>query len=127
MTFRERLAKAFERLRKQGLLARMNFKCCQSCARAALTEMAVKKMEAGVPVSGYVYWHGQDDARLKRHGEVFLAYGPLDSTGWGSIGLSAPVVGLMVVDALLAEGIRVEWDGDELKRIPAIDPDRVAA
>lgn len=127
MTFRDRLAKAFSGLREQGLLAEMNFECCQSCAGAALTWMAVKKLEAGVPVAGCVYWHGQDDADIDRCGEVYLAFGQMDSAEWGSIGRPATVVGRMVVDALLAEGIRVEWNGVEHRRILAIDPDRVSA
>lgn len=87
---RERLVKAFADLRRQGLIARANFMCCQGCAGSAIAD-EVSKMpkEKATKVRGCVYWHHQDEDNIREAGNVYLAYGDLDTTGHGKIGFPA--------------------------------------
>ncbi len=112
------LLQAFEDLRKQGLIARANFRCCQSCAGYEISEKVSKmsKEEAG-KVKGCVYWHQQDEDNLKERGSLYLAYGNLETTGNGTVGLPTVEVGKMVVETLKRYGLSVEWDGSEGSRI----------
>jgi hypothetical protein len=126
-SFRSRLAAAFRSLRKQGVLAKANYECCGSCAGYALTNHATALVNAGTPkesIKGCVHWNRQRNAGIYKRGEVVLNYGPLESTTLGTIGLPAEEVGRMVVTALQAEGVRVEWDGSGDKSITALDPER---
>lgn len=88
--------KAFTALRKSGLFARQNFKCCQSCACAEVPEG-----------KDYVFYHQQDNASLKEQGKCHLAFG----------GKNPEAVGWKVVAILAQNGVRVNWDGNTDKRI----------
>jgi hypothetical protein len=112
------LLQAFGDLRKQGLIARANFRCCQSCAGYEISEKVSKmsKEEAG-KVKGCTYWHQQDEDDLKERGSLYLAYGNLETTGNGTVGLPTVEVGKMVLETLKKYGLTVEWDGSEGSRI----------
>jgi hypothetical protein len=114
---RDRIRITFEYLRKKGLLARMNFLCCQNCAGYAMTEIAVKMVDKGKKVLGSVYWHNQDEEQFQKDGTLYLAYGNLESTKNGTIGLSTVEVGYMVYAELRKQGLIVAWDGDPDQRM----------
>jgi hypothetical protein len=112
------LVKAMEDLRKEGLIARSNFMCCQTCAGYDIAQKVsdMTTEEAG-KVNGCVYWHRQDEDDLRERGALYLAYGPLETTRHGTIGLPTEVVGRMVVKALEARGLTVKWNGNGNDRI----------
>ena len=115
--FKPRLDLAFKALRRKGLITRQNFLCCQNCAGYALTEMAVKLVEQGKPFNGTVFYHAQDNANRKDGEDFYLAFGDVNSTQKGRLGLDSATVGRMVVEALAAEGLETEWNGDPDTRI----------
>ena len=90
---KSKLTKAFKELRKQGYFARQNFWCCQSCAWADMTDEQADKA---------VFYHAQDNDNLKENGSCHLAW-----SGDGKL----------IVDILEKNGIEVDWDGSDNKRI----------
>jgi len=114
------LRAAFKDMRKAGLMARMNYMCCQNCAGYAMTTEAVKRIDAGTPqedIKGCVFYHNQDNANLERDRKFYLAYGNMDSTEYGTIGLPTETVGQIVVEILDKYDIKTEWDGNASSRI----------
>ena len=108
------LTEAFKILRKEGYIARQNFYCCSGCAGSAIagkvTEMPASKVAR---IKGCVFYHNQGNSRLMATGEVYLAYGSVESTKHGTVGLPTVEVGKRVVEVLKTVGLTVEWDGDE--------------
>lgn len=92
---KEGIKSAFKKLRKQGYFCRCTFKCCQSCGWASVPEGKGDKV---------VFFHRQDasSAKQDRNGGVFLAWS----------GDAAEIC-----KAMLAEGLHVEHDGSEFRRI----------
>ena len=115
---REALLKAFADLRKQGLIALANFRCCQNCAGTEIADR-VSQMDAkhAAKVKGCVYWHNQDEDNIWEMGHVHLAYGPLGSRKHGEVGLPTVEVGKMVVEALKKRGLCFAWNGSDGQRI----------
>lgn len=111
------LTAAFADMRKEGLLARQNFLCCQNCAGYALTEMAEKRVKAGKPFKGVVYYHAQDAAQRDNDEDFHLGYGNADSTEMGKLGLPTKEVGEIVIRCLKGRGVGYEWTGDDTERI----------
>lgn len=143
---KERLHAAFENLNKQGIEAKENFWCCQSCAGAAL--------ENGGP---YVFWHQQshesafgghecqcwcecyededteefiycdlcewgcscgaeDEQDYIGENGLYLYYGTADGEG-------AAEVGNTVKAELEKHGLKVEWNGESNRAIVALSGD----
>jgi hypothetical protein len=103
---KEKVKKMFRGLRKQGVLARMNFMCCQGCGGYELTTQAKKKSN----VKGYVFYHQQSNWRFQDTGKVCLYY-----AGYG--GTDAMTIARMVVDEARTQGLKVSWDGTDDKTI----------
>lgn len=116
-TLSTRLRSAFNQLRKMGYLAKQNFSCCSNCAGYALTEEAVKKVQAGKTIRGSVFYHAQDAASRDEGDDFYLSYGPLDSTELGQIGIDTEAVGQEVVKVMKENGVIVEWNGSGNTRI----------
>jgi hypothetical protein len=89
------LNSAFRILRKQGVFAKQNFSCCQSCAWAEISSMPV------VP-ENIVFYHRQDGQDLTRRGRVYLA--------WSGDGEG-------ICEVLKSQGLKVEWNGSKDSRI----------
>jgi len=87
---------AFRELRKRGYTAKQNFKCCQSCAWAALSDKEAERV---------VFYHNQDADNLKRMGSCYLS--------WSGDGKE-------IVEVLNLFGINTEWDGTNENRIKII-------
>lgn len=107
------LSKAFAELRKNGLVARQNFTCCQSCGNYSGWEevKGSKKM-------GLVFYHRQDKENLQKDRYVYLAY-----SGWDEPGKSTTKeVGNLVVETMKNNGLSVEWNGDVNTRIKVLLP-----
>lgn len=88
-----KLTKAFKELRKQGYFARQNFWCCQTCGWAAMTDEESDKA---------VFYHAQDNDDLIEDGSCHLAW-----SGDGKL----------IADILTKNGVKVDWDGNNSKRI----------
>lgn len=104
------LRAAFSKLRAEGIVARMNFACCQSCGLAELPQEEANK-------NGYVFYHHQDAERLKNKGEVWLAWG-IAGTGKNK----QEKFGRRVCDILEGAGLRIFWNGDASRRIEVVLP-----
>lgn len=118
---RHAILKAFRELRKEGYLARANHLCCQNCAGYDLTEKAAKLVGEGKSVKGCVFWHNQDEQNWKETGSMHLAFGDMDSTEHGKIGLTTKEVGERVVEKLKKFNVPYEWDGKSGTRIRVMD------
>lgn len=119
----DRLTEAFKILRSQGVIARKNYMCCQSCAGYGIAEYVSKMPDKKrLNVKGSVFYHAQDASRLRQSGAVYLAFGCLETEKHGTVGLPTVEVGKMVVEALTKVGLAYEWDGTEDTRIVAKMP-----
>lgn len=98
---RAALVEAFKELRKENLVARMNFSCCMSCASYELGQMVEKKDAAGA-----VYWHRQDNDGFKECGELHLRYFSASGTE-----AECAEIGRKVQTALGRHKIPSVWDG----------------
>lgn len=105
----DRITAAFAALRKQGFIARQHFSCCSSCASYELCEK-VSEMPAAkrAKVKGVVFTTRQDRGART----LYIKHGPLETTKWGTIGLSEQEVGQHLFDALIAQGLDPQWDGN---------------
>lgn len=134
MSFKGRLNEAFKAMRGMGLLARQNFKCCGNCAGYALAELVTAMPEAKrAKVRGACSYHSQDAAKMfparrrewldgrwvwtQEPAGTYLQYGQVDTQAHGPQGLPTEEVGKLVVQALEAAGLEVDWDGKASTRI----------
>lgn len=102
----ERVAAAFAELEADGVTARMDFACCQTCGHAEIGE------ERGDGAWGYTFFHQQDsEALAEPDAALHLAFGV-----YGGSADDQPV-GQRVVAALRHQGLPVEWDGTPDQRI----------
>ncbi|WP_125776975.1 DUF6891 domain-containing protein [Antribacter gilvus] len=122
-----RLAAAFEELERKGVVARMNFTCCQTCGHAEILEevpAAVVDAGGGAAAPGgaagpwaYTFFHQQDADDLGDAGSrLHLAFG-----AFGDVAVVEKEVaaGREVVDTLARHGFDVDWDGTNRQR-PAV-------
>jgi hypothetical protein len=109
----DRVAAAFADLDANGVVARMNFTCCQNCGVAEIDD----ERPADRPSTGYVFFHQQDAERLADEpAQLYLAYGTLDPEQ-GRVAEQDQAVGEQIRAALLAQDLPVEWDGSSAQRI----------
>jgi len=116
MTDRERVRRLFRRLRKRGILARMNFSCCGGCASGELAELL--KPQHG----GGVYFHQQDADAFdgeRLTAPLYIGYGAAPN-GAGKIEDRAALIGRLVKAEAERIGLLVKWDGDTNTRIALI-------
>lgn len=109
----DRIEAAFADLDAGGVVARMNFTCCQTCGVAEIDD----ERPPGRPAAGYVFFHQQDTARLLDDPAVlYLAYGALDPEP-GRVAEQDEAVGRLIVTTLRAHGLPVDWNGSSQQRI----------
>jgi hypothetical protein len=111
-----KLAAAFGRMRKAGMLARMNFACCSTCGFYELGEK-FKAMDATKRAMspGIAFFHSQDAERLRNGEDLMIAFGsPEDDR--------IVDAGRVVVACLKAEGLTVEWNETAERRIRVLSP-----
>jgi len=118
--------KAFSLMRKAGLVAYQNYECCQSCAGAAIAAEIERRIAEGKAtrdgIKGCCFFHAQDAEDRDARRPFFLAYGDVDVSGIGDIGLDTVEVGRIVCGCLAAAGVKYEWDGNPNTRIKVTDP-----
>ncbi|WP_066460246.1 DUF6891 domain-containing protein [Sanguibacter suarezii] len=133
-----RLAAAFNNLAEWGMVARMNFTCCQTCGNDEIADERTPVPSdgyGGYMEWGYAYFHQQDTDRLTEGADLFLAYGTFapitgldpDLLARADAGdaaartqvMDASLVraGTVVADALRYAGLGVTWDGTPGQRI----------
>lgn len=136
-----RLQQAFDRLASRGVLCRMSFTCCQTCGTAEIDDERSPRptsSEGEYPFEewAYTFFHQQDSERLNDPGaSIFLTYSAfrpapgiepdlLERARVGDEGARREVVdrtdttvGELVRDALVAEGLTVDWNGTSAQRI----------
>jgi len=113
VTDADRFAAAFDELEASGIVARMNFTCCQTCGSTEIFD----ERPADQNSSAYVFFHQQDAERLADDpAEVFLAYGAFDAdeNTWKA---RVVEVGHQVSAALRAHNLPVTWSGTSDQRI----------
>lgn len=117
----DRLAAAFAALESDGIVARMNFTCCQTCGFAQIGD----EVPAGRSMRGFVYFHQQDAEGLAEEPALLLlAFGALGAFGAGdqaAYEAASLDVGHQIVAAVEAAGLAVAWDGTTARRIALPD------
>lgn len=137
----DRLTAAFDRLGRRGVLARMNFACCQNCGTDEIDDERTPLDDAAAGSYpwrewAYTFFHQQDAERLgDGPGVLFLSYSAfrasrdLDPAVVQAAREGDPEarrrvrvetdrqVGGIVTAELRAQGLAVQWDGDPGERI----------
>lgn len=123
MELKDKLNQAFALLRKQGYIAKQNYKCCSSCAGYAIACEAEQRHTECKPVEGAVYYHRQDAADAwpskskwwRKHDgprKLMIRFGSLDTERYGELGKQTVDVGKDVCAVFFQLGIVHEWDGN---------------
>lgn len=89
--FRKLLRKAFTKLRDKGFFARQNFARCPTCGWDAVPK----------GIDTVAFYHEQDSRDIP-YGHVYICW---DGDGRG------------IADTFKNAGLKVQWDGDQWKRI----------
>jgi hypothetical protein len=109
-----RLNAAFADLRRQGILAKQNYACCQTCGFAELRYEAKLVARQGREVLGGIFYDMQDADDLKKDGKCCLAYVGLGLYPDASAGAQDDAtlrVGRIACETLRRRGVSVVWDG----------------
>ncbi|PPF85414.1 hypothetical protein C5E07_06745 [Pseudoclavibacter sp. RFBJ3] len=112
----EKLRAAFADLEQAGVVARMNFACCQNCGHAEIeAERTIGKHV------GYVFFHQQDAERLAGDdAELLLAFGTFAASASQTAEERAEAeqqLGRLVATTMRSNGLAVEWDEQTSSRI----------
>lgn len=108
----QRLDAAFSALEADGIVARQNFTCCQSCGHAEIAEQIDCAERSGQVTRGYTFFHQQDTESAVEYGSLYLAYGATSPGGPGAMSIAQDVVA-----ALRKQGLTVTWGGSTSQRI----------
>lgn len=112
----------FPELRKHGLLARMNFECCSSCASYALYEDMKRiniQNNKKKKIIGSVFYNRQDEDHLKRTGIVYLKYMAANEDN----DTDAVAIGMLIRTISERFNLQVTWDGTSSRAILVSVPD----
>jgi hypothetical protein len=115
--FTNKLTAAFRLMRKMGLIAKQNWKCCQTCGCYDITILAEKLKRGGKAPLGYAFYHNQDKDSMVKRGDFYIAYGGFNSQKYGKFGLDDKDVGGKIIYALTTFGLITKWDGNPNTRI----------
>ncbi|MBX9572377.1 MAG: hypothetical protein K2X77_26005 [Candidatus Obscuribacterales bacterium] len=113
----DKLDVVFDQLEGEGIVARQNFTCCQTCGHCEIWE-EVEQTRQERPVSGYVFYHQQDTERACDEGILYLAYGATDNTDEAAI-----KVARRATEVCQNNGFKVDWNGSLDKRICLVNFD----
>jgi hypothetical protein len=107
----DRLDAAFSSLERQGIVARQNWTCCQTCGHAEIADAMEEARQSG-EVRGYTFFHQQDtDSAVEGYG-LWLAYGSTEDDDAATV-----AIGHSVCNALRDAGLSPTWEGVGSKRI----------
>jgi hypothetical protein len=105
--FNSQLRKAFNLIRKQGIVVKTNFWCCQTCGLSDIDNHFKKDTK------GYCFYHNQDNDSKKAGEDFYLCYG---NTG-DKAKHTAQQIGTIIVRCLNQAEIKNNWTGDTSDRI----------
>jgi hypothetical protein len=108
----DRLDAAFADLEAEGVIARHNFWCCQSCGMAAIWDEVEACETGGRAARGYAFYHEQDTESAVAGDGLYLSYG---DAGEGEA--AALAIGHHIVRKLEKRGLKTDWNGSLDKRI----------
>jgi hypothetical protein len=119
---RDALNRAFQAMRRWGLIARQSFMCCRGCAGSAIATELKEKIEGGKldpdTVKGCCTYNRQDAESRDAGKPFYLGYGPIEVHGINgsdkpvTLGGTCEEVGNTVCEILEKFGIGFEWNGD---------------
>lgn len=116
---KEKLDKAFKRLRKNGLIARQNFSCCGSCGSYEIATRMEELLKDNKQALGYVFYNRQSAEALRGNGRnpadgrLYISYADGSTSKFpNNIPKSTEEIGKMLAIALTDAGLVVEWDGN---------------
>lgn len=109
---RANLLRAFAHLRRNGIYARANHLCCQSCAGSDIWNMYQTDPKFAEKYKGYVYWHAQDEEGFQEGFNVWLAYGGFKDDQ--SVDLE---VAKQIMEVLKKYDVPADWNGSTSTRI----------
>jgi hypothetical protein len=101
----DRLDEAFAALNRQGIGARQDFSCCNTCGFAEIWD-EIEKEEQRQPVEGYVFYHLQCTERAIESGQLLMAYGSIEDDTE-----SLRRVATKIVAELRRVGLSASWQG----------------
>jgi len=110
----DRLDDSFASLRAKGIVALQNAGYTMSDGHSDVGEILAKHPTG--TFKGYCFYHGQDVERVVDRHPLLIAFGDLQDTSEGKL-----AVGRRVCEALVASGLRCEWDETPEKRIEVHD------
>lgn len=96
----DKLSNAFNELTENGIIAKENFTCCNSCGSYEIAQHAIKGDV------GYVFYHQQDTERAVEGEGVYLSYGHI-----GVAKKSLSEITEQIVQTIEKHGLKVEWNG----------------
>ena len=115
----ELITLAFKELRRQGIVSRKNYMCCQTCGSAGIEDYVDNLPEKKKSlIRGRVFYHHQSNDGFKQSGKVFLYYGEV-----GPNSLPGVEVGKLIVESLKKQGLSVEWNGLDSSAIQTFLPE----
>jgi hypothetical protein len=103
----DRLDEAFAALNREGIVARQDFSCCNTCGFTEIWD-EIEEAEKSQPVEGYVFYHLQATETAVEAGKLLLAYGCLEED---------PAALRRVADKIVTElrrgGLNASWGGTD--------------
>lgn len=118
---RANLNRAFAAMRKAGLIAKQNWKCCQGCGWSSIGGLIEEKIDADPSakdrIRGTVFYHSQDAESRDDGNSFFLAFGNAGTEKHGTVGMPTAEVGQEVCRILTNHGVKHSWDGSGGTRI----------
>lgn len=109
----DRLDAAFDALEAQGIVARQNFACCDTCGATDIAEEMAEIEADGITVRGYAYFHAQDTDAAVDGEMLYLSYGAVDDDD----DASSLAIGRLVAGELARHGLEILWSGAIDQRI----------
>lgn len=118
VTDTDRMTMAFAVLETDGIVARMNFTCCQTCGFAEIGQEAASDTAA----RGFVFFHAQDAERLAAEpATLLLSYGAFGASNQAAYETAVLEIGHRVVAAIETAGLTPRWNGSLSDRIGVAD------
>jgi len=104
----ENLELAFSELEREGIIARPNFKCCNTCAMASINDEMACFSDSVRPAVGFACFHEQDTDHAVEYGDLYVRFGSANENESDDDRVR---IGTRVVDILEMNDMCVEWNG----------------
>ncbi|BAU53038.1 DUF6891 domain-containing protein [Mucilaginibacter gotjawali] len=108
----DRLAKAFDKLNQNHIIALHNQGMTKEDGVDDCTELHNKLKKKGIRTRGYCFYHGQDLDRVIEDKNLYLAFGDFDDNDRKGV-----AIGKAIVKVLKEQGFKVNWNNSMDSRI----------